>query len=695
MQLVITEKPSVARAIAAVIGAPKKQNGYLEGGGYIVSWCVGHLVELADAAAYDPAYAKWRRETLPILPNPWQYAICESTSPQFHILKRLMNESRVDGIICATDAGREGELIFRLVYQMAGCQKPVHRLWISSMEESAIREGFRSLKPIAQYDNLYKAALCRAQADWLVGINATRLFSLLYGQTLNVGRVMSPTLGMIVQREAQIAVFQPQPFYAVQLDCGALTAASERITDRAEADRIAALCDGREARIVSLTTKERKEQPPKLYDLTTLQRDANRLLGYTAQQTLDYAQSLYEKKLCTYPRTDSRYLTSAQEEVVGSLLKSIAKQLPFSVPPASACVFHQVINDEKVTDHHAILPTLTARRANMDMLPIGEKNILTMLMVRLLCAVEHPCRINETNVALECEGIPFQTKGKQLIEMGWKETESAWLASISKSKATKEQRPLPALNEHMSFLPVSAEIVEGTTEPPKHFTEDLLLSAMEHAAAKEAPEDTERKGLGTPATRAATIEKLVNVGLVQRKGSKKSVFLLPTEKGTALITVLPEELQSASLTAEWEQKLKQIEHGKSSMDVFMAEITEMVRRLVADAKPIPNAHALFADDKSSLGLCPRCGSAITENRKGFCCQNKACCFALWKQDRFFTSKRKELTAAIVSALLKDGRVSMRGLFSEKTGKIYNATIVLDDSGDGYVHYKMEFEGGTK
>ena len=423
MQFVVTEKNSVARSVAAVLGASEKKKGFLEGNGYWVSWCVGHLVELAAPSEYDEKYAKWRTEDLPILPVNWQFSVIESTKAQFNVLRTLMNDSRVTSIVCATDAGREGELIFRLVYSLCGCTKPVERLWISSLEDAAIAEGFRNLRPASEYDSLYHAALCRAQADWLVGINATRLFSTRYHQLLNIGRVMTPTLALLVEREALIQAFQSTPFYTVRLDCGSLSAISERLTERAEAERIALLCDGKEARISKLEQKERLEQPPRLYDLTSLQRDANRLLGYTAQQTLDYAQSLYEKKLASYPRTDSRYLTSHMENSTRMLVEQTVKVLPLMKKEMFSRNVAQVIDNSKVTDHHALIPTAGITEYDLQSLPAGERSLLTMLMVRLLCAVGTPCWIHETAVTLECEGVSFFLKGRQIMNMGWKSME--------------------------------------------------------------------------------------------------------------------------------------------------------------------------------------------------------------------------------------------------------------------------------
>ena len=691
MQFVVTEKPSVARSIAAVLGASEKKKGYLEGNGYWVSWCVGHLVELATPSTYDERYAKWRLEDLPILPQDWQYTGIESTKAPFSVLRTLMNDSRVTSIICATDAGREGELIFRLVYSLCGCMKPVKRLWISSLEDAAIAEGFRNLRPAREYDPLYHAALCRAQADWLVGINATRLYSIQYHQLLNIGRVMTPTLALLVEREAQIQAFRSTPFYTVRLDCGSLTAASERLTERAEAEQIAALCDGKEARVSKLEQKEHLEQPPRLYDLTSLQRDANRLLGYTAQQTLDYAQSLYEKKLASYPRTDSRYLTSHMEESTKALVKSVSKTFPFTKELPVPCNLSQVIDNSKVSDHHALIPTASITGYDLSSLPAGERSILTMLVTRLLCAVGTPCRIHETAVTLECEGVSFFAKGKQIVDLGWKAIEKAY-RNMLKSVPAEETavQELPPLNDQLTFLPVTTSVHEGKTAPPKSYTEAMLLSAMENAGAEELPDDAEHKGLGTPATRAGIIEKLVKTGQIERKQSKKGCVLLPTQKGISLITVLPETLQSPLLTAEWEQQLKQIERGELEPALFLQEITEMVRGLVQNSHSVPENRVLFAEGSQMIGVCPRCGSTVVERPKGFLCSSRDCRFALWRENPFFAAKKKELTAVIASALLKEGRAFVKGLYSPKSGKTYDAAIVLEDSDGPYVNFKLEF-----
>ena len=693
MQLVIAEKPSVAQSIAAVLGATKKESGYLIGAGYIVSWCVGHLVELAMPQQYDERYAKWQWDDLPILPETWQYMVCDATHKQFNVLRTLMRDSRVDTIVCATDAGREGELIFRLVYQQCGCSKPIKRLWISSLEESAIRSGFLALRDGEDFELLYQAALCRAQADWLVGINATRLYSLMYGQTLNVGRVMSPTLALIVSREAAIMSFQAESFYTVQISCGFL-AHTERMSDKAEAERIQRLCNLKTAVVRLVETKQKSEKPPKLYDLTTLQRDANRLFGYSAQQTLDYAQSLYEKKLLSYPRTDSRYLTSEMEQMISHLVPAVASAFPFSAGldlPVNAA---QVVDNSKVSDHHAIIPTQSMALGNLTDLPTGEMDILQLVCVRLLCAVGNPHTWDETTVRLDCEGVSFTAKGKTIKQMGWRIPETVYQGSVGErisKEETEREYAVPELQAGQELAPVVATIKEGKTTPPKHYTEDSLLAAMESAGAEEAPEDAERKGLGTPATRAAVLEKLIAAGFVMRKGDKRTKHLIPTSKGKALITILPEQLQSPLLTAEWEQRLKQIEHGEESPDVFMTDIRTMLLDLKANAVPVKGAATLFPSQHDSVGDCPRCGGTVTESNKGFFCTNKGCRFAIWKNNKFLTGQMVSVDRKLVQPLLKQGCGKIHNLLSKRTGKRYSATLVMECEEDGSPRFHFEFD----
>ena len=691
MKLVICEKPSVAQAIAAVLGARERGDGCIRGNGWIVTWCVGHLVELAQAAAYDERFAKWRLEDLPILPERWRYAAAQGKKKQLDILRRLLNDTDVDSVVCATDAGREGELIFRLVYDFCKCTKPVRRLWISSMEDAAIRDGFEKLRPGADYDSLYHAALCRSQADWLVGINATRLFSCLYGVTLNVGRVQTPTLALLVEREAAIAAFVKTPFYTPVLDLTGFTVLGEKMEDRAAADAIRSVCNGKDAAVREIKRQDKNTAPPKLYDLTTLQREANRLFGYTAQQTLDYTQSLYEKKLCTYPRTDSRFLTEDMAPGLPALVFAVAGNLAFrpAVLPLPVNA-DQVVNNGKVSDHHAIIPTPTMAAANLDGLPAGERNILHLMAVRLLCAVGEKHSHAETAVTVECTGHLFTAKGSTVLREGWKAAEQVFRATLKEKPQENDadDASLPELSEGQVFSSVAASVREGFSSPPKHFTEDTLLSAMESAGSDDAPEDAERKGLGTPATRAGIIEKLVKSGFVARKSKQ----LFPTEKGVNLIAVLPEALKSPQLTAEWEHMLGQIERGELVDADFMEGIAAMTRDLVsAHAVPDQAHSARFARPTApSVGVCPRYGSAVTESKKGFFCSGRDCRFALWRDNKFFTSKKKEITKPIAAALLTEGRVFIKGLYSEKTGKTYDATVVLEDTGR-YANFKLDFE----
>ena len=700
MKLVIAEKPSVAASLSAVIGASARKDGYFEGNGWRVSWCVGHLAGLADADAYNPDYAKWRYDDLPILPVDWQMVVGKDKKKQFDVLKKLLNDPDVTEVVNGCDSGREGELIFRSVYELAGCQKPMKRLWISSMEDSAIREGFQNLRPGADYDGLYEAALCRAKADWLVGINATRLFSVLYHRTLNIGRVMSPTLALIVQREAEIDSFKPVPFYTVQLELPGLTVSGERMKDKAAAEQLRESCQGASAVVKQVERKDKSEKPPALYDLTTLQRDANRLLGFTAQQTLDYLQALYEKKLCTYPRTDSRYLTTDMAEGLPVLVNLTANAMPFRKGIAITCDAEAVINDKKVTDHHAVIPTRNLRDADLSGLPAGEKAVLELVALRLLCAVAEPHTYSETSLVMECAGAEFTAKGKTVKRPGWKALDAAYRASLKNAPEPDKDdadKTLPDLTEGQT-LPVSdAVLKEGKTSPPKHFTEDTLLSAMETAGKDDMPEDAERQGLGTPATRAGILEKLVSTGFLERKKSKKTVQLMPSHDAVSLITVLPEQLQSPLLTAEWESRLGEIERGELSPEDFMAGISAMLGELVGTYQVIKGTEYLFSPPREVVGKCPRCGGDVAEMQKGFFCQNESCRFAIWKNSKWWAAKKKQPTKALVTALLKDGRARVTGLYSEKTGKTYDATVVLEDDGK-YANFKLEFDqrkGGGK
>lgn len=644
MQLIITEKSSVARLIADALGADERKDGYLTGSGSIVSWCIGHLVEMKPADAYDERYAKWRYEDLPIIPPVWEYGVAEGRAEQFGVLKRLMADKNVDTVICATDAGREGELIFRLVYEQCGCTKPVKRLWISSMEDAAIKAGFADLKNGADYDSLYRSALCRAQADWLVGINATRLFSVLYGETLNVGRVMSPTLALLVRREEAIAAFVKKPFYIPQIDGGGFIAQAEKTENKNAAEKTAREANGKTAAVTSAERQEKSEAPPKLYDLTSLQRDANRLLGFTAQQTLDYLQSLYEKKLATYPRTDSRYLTEDMEDSTRNVITALLGTVPFMKDIKSHTPdLARIIDGSKVSDHHAVIPTMEAAEADPAALPDSEREILNLIITRLLTATAEKHTYEAVTITLSCDGTDFTAKGKVITHDGWKRIEAAYRATLKESPAKDDEdgAALPDMMTGDTFKTVSASVREGHTAPPKHYTEDTLLSAMETAGVEDTPDDTERKGLGTSATRAATIEKLVKVGFAERK--KKQ--MLPAEKGKNLIAVLPDMLTSPLLTAEWETRLLEVERGELKADAFMDGISDFTRLLVQKHdKPDPAFAKLFArkmkDSGEQIGICPRCGEAVRERGKGFFCEDRACGFALWKDSKFSVIRKK-------------------------------------------------------
>lgn len=692
MKLVLAEKPSVAMSLSKVIGANQRGDGYMEGNGYLVSWCVGHLVELSQPEAYDEKYAKWRYDDLPILPDHWRYQVSASTKKQFGILKKLMQRKDVESLICATDAGREGELIFRLVYHQCGCKKPVERLWISSMEDSAIREGFQKLRPGTEYDALYEAALCRERADWIVGINATRLFSCLYGQTLNVGRVMTPTLAMVVMRDAAIRAFKPEPFYSAELKFRDFQAGGERMKEKAEAEKLVAeCCQAGSAIITKVEQKEKSEKPPALFDLTSLQREANRQLGFTAQQTLDYTQALYEKKLVTYPRTDSRYLTDDMAPLVSELVSVIQQsfQIQADVPaPVNAA---QVINSKKVTDHHAIIPTKTAASYDISSLPSGEQAILTMLAVRLICAVGTPCLYAETVVEAECAGQKFRTKGKTATDIGWRRYAGKPSEEAEKNAGAGE---LPELSEGMTLELARVDLKEGKTSPPKRFTEDLLLSAMESASSDEFPAGVERKGIGTPATRAAIIEKLVQKGFIERRGDKKTKYLCSTDKGNALVTVVPEQIQSPSMTADWEEKLLKIEHGEYDGDAFMGEISSMVSGLVKTYEAVKGADVLMQPERKVIGSCPACGSDVCETAKGWFCRDKNCKFALWKENRFFQTLGKQMTEELAKQLVNQGKARLIHCYSRKSNRYYDTTVHVETGEDGAAAFKLEF-GGKK
>ena len=686
-RLVVCEKPSVARSIAAVLGAGRREDGFLSGGGYLVSWCFGHLAELSDADAYDEKYGKWRREDLPILPDSWQYTVARDKQKQMNTLRALMHREDVCEVVNACDAGREGELIFRLVYEMAGCRKPVLRLWISSMEDSAIREGFSELRPGAEYEALYQSALCRQRADWLVGINATRLFSVLYHRTLNVGRVQTPTLAMLAERDAKITLFHKEKYHLLRLTLDGTEAVSEKFTDPTEAEQAAVMCKGAAVTCTSVTKEQKKEQPPKLYDLTTLQREANRLFGYTAKQTLDYAQSLYEKKLLTYPRTDSRYLTSDMAETASCVIHLAANVPPFDGISNFFPLVEAMISDKDVSDHHAIIPTMEIEKADIKGLPLGERNLFLLVCCKLLCASAESYVYEAVTVTFDCGGYSFTAKGKRILSEGWREIDRIFRAFLKEKPADGDGGTLPDFTEGQTFDGAEVSVTEHFTQPPKPYTEDTLLSAMENAGKDDIPDEAERKGLGTPATRAAIIEKLVAAGFVERKGKS----LIPTKAGINLVTVLPEPLTSPMLTAEWEQKLTEIAKGGADPDTFMDGIRTMIQEIVSTYSCISeDGKKLFAPEKEVIGTCPRCGQPVYEGKKNFACSDRSCGFVLWKNDRFWTSRKKELTKKMATDLLKKGRTNVKGMWSEKKQAAYDAAVILDDTGGKYINFKLEF-----
>ena len=680
MQLVIAEKPSVAKSIADVLGALDRQDGYFEGGGYLVSWCVGHLIELAEPESYGDQWKKWTFESLPVNPEHWQYEIKEDTKEQYDVLYGLLHDSRVDEVVCATDAGREGEIIFRLVYEQAGCSKPMKRLWISSMEESAIREGFENLKPGSDYDHLYYSALCRQEADWLVGINGTRLFTVLYGgKVLKVGRVQTPTLAMLVERESKIMNFKKEQYFMAHILCGGVDAATERIDSKTEAEKIAGACLNGQALVTSVVKEEKTVAPPKLYDLTTLQRDANRLFGFTAKQTLEYTQSLYEKKLCTYPRTDSQYLSDDMEQTAGNVIKAIFSSILFEENMMFNPDIKRVLNSKKVTDHHAIIPTMEIAKADLAALPETERKILSLVANRLLCATGEKHLYETVKAEFSCGGYTFATSGKSVLKNGWKDFEDAFKRSF-KTTEDKEQedKKLPELSKGQTFDGVQTKISEHYTTPPKHFTEDSLLSAMERAGNEDMSDDVERKGLGTPATRADIIEKLVKDGFVKRE--KKQ--MLPTEDGMKLITVLPDVVKSPKLTADWENALTLVAKGEMEREDFMADIEAMVSDLIHTYHEVSDEQKkMFAQEQKVLGKCPNCGGDVVKGKYGAFCKNK-CGMNVSRIMGVVLSDEQ------VESLLDGKKTLLKGLTS-KAGKKYDAYII--PSGTEEYHYTKDGE----
>lgn len=691
MKLIICEKPSVGITIASALGMETKKDGYMEGTDFLVSWCIGHLAELSEPSCYGKCYEKWSLEALPILPETWQLTVSKDKETQFSVLKALLFRNDVTEVINACDSGREGELIFRFVMEKAECKKPVKRLWISSMEESAIRKGFENLKDGADYDSLYRSALCRAKADWLVGINATRLFSLLYNHTLNVGRVQSPTLKMLADRSEAIMSFKKEKYYHVRLALDGAEAVSEKFSDKETAEKIAESCKGKTAVCTSVTSEKKEALPPKLFDLTSLQKEANRIFGYTAKQTLDLAQSLYEKKLLTYPRTDSNYLSDDMKETADKVILMLLSKLSFMQSIEFTLEITRLLNSKKVSDHHAVIPTMEFQKTELSLLPESERNILFLVSVRLLMASAASHIYETVTATFGCENHTFTAKGKTVISSGWKDIERFFLMSLKEKPEKENEKELPAFQEEQNFENFPVKVTEHDTLPPKAYTESTLLSSMERAGNKETTEDAERKGLGTPATRAGIIEKIIKAGFVTRKGKQ----LIPTKYGMNLISVLPETLTSPLLTAEWENELSRIAKGEADADSFMEKIEALTKDLVENADTEKAKAGLFKQEKTAIGLCPRCKNPVYEGKKNYYCSNRDCSFSMWKNDRFFEDRKITFTPKIAKALLKDKTVKVKDIYSHKTGKIYDGNVVLCDTKDKYVNYRIEIERKKK
>lgn len=692
MKLVITEKPSVAQTVAKVIGAYKREDGYIEGSGYIVSWCVGHLVELAQPQDYDEKFEKWRFEDLPILPEQWKTVVSAATKKQYGVLKKLMHREDVDSVVNACDAGREGEAIFRMVYEKAGCKKPMLRLWISSMEDTAIKAGFDNLRPGSEYDRLYRAASCRNKADWLVGINGTRLFTTQYGKKITVGRVQTPTLAMLVERKEQIEHFVKEAYYKVHISGDGYKLTAEEQMNETAAKALAERVEGKTATIIKAESTEKSTKPPKLYDLTTLQREANRYYGYTAKQTLDYTQKLYEAKLVTYPRTDSQYLTEDMESSTLAIVSALCSQMPFAVKADFTPDIRHVVDNKKVSDHHAIIPTMESTKADIKARSIEERAVYYLIAQRLLCASAEPMRYFERTVTAECEGATFTAKGKTILHKGWTAIEEAFSSFAIAKKKKNEEDEIILIPENVKtgkiIHGVKTDVTEHFTSPPKPYTEDTLLSAMERAGNGEFDKDTEKKGLGTPATRVSIIEKLVSAGYATRKGKQ----ITASDDAVNMIEILPEVVTSPMLTAEWENKLLQMEKGIISEREFMESITELVKTLIADYSNVSDdARSVFATENAaeSIGVCPRCGNSVEERKLSYCCMAKGCDFVLWKENKFMQSIGLNFTKKVAVALVSGGGYIAKNLVSKKTGNKYHAKITLIENGGKYPAYHME------
>lgn len=687
--LVIAEKPSVAQSYAKNLSAYKKQDGYMEGENCLVSWCLGHLAEYARPEEYDERYAKWQFDDLPIIPEKWKLQVSADKKKQFSVLKDLMNREDIEYLVNGCDAGREGELIFQRVYDLSGCRKPVRRLWISSMEDEAIRNGFHEMKDAGFYSNLCMAAVCRAQADWLIGMNATRAYTTKYYKKLVVGRVQTPTLAMLTERQDRIEHFQKEIFYRVELTDGKLVAVSENITNKADAELLAALCDGSEAIITELKREQKKVSPPKLYDLTSLQREANRYFGFTAKKTLDLLQELYEEKLVTYPRTDSRFVTEDMIGTVEELAGKMPLMLPFVEYGQLGHNIKRVVNNEKVSDHHAILPTKEAVEKGIVDLPVDKKNLMILIGQQVLQAVGEDYLYEQTDVTVNCQKNEFTARGKTAVQMGFKDVEKAFRSHCVKTEKEDSDRQLEipyGYQKGMQIFNVKAETSIHYTSPPKSFNEDTLLATMETAGNKEFDEKTEKKGLGTPATRASTIEKLVASGYAQRKGKQ----IIPTAEGRELIRVMPENLKSAGLTAEWENRLLLMERGELNGKQFMDDIVTMLEEILNGCRKIPEEERnRFQTAKELIGKCPVCGSDIFEGKRNFYCSNRQCDFALWKDNRFLEGMEKKLDKKMAKELLDKACTHVKGLYSKKKDARFDADLLMTLE-NGKPKFHLEF-----
>ena len=688
--LVIAEKPSVAQSYAKNLSAYKREDGYLEGESCIVSWCLGHLAEYAQPEEYDPKYEKWQFDDLPILPEAWKLKVSKDKKKQFEVIKTLMNRSDVEYLVNGCDAGREGELIFQRVYDLAGCRKPVKRLWISSMEDAAIQKGFQTMKSEEEYKNLCMAAVCRAQADWLIGMNGTRAYTTRYFKRLVVGRVQTPTLAMLAERQERIEHFQKEAFYKVALTDGKLTVVSENIANEEAADLLAALCNGSTAVVTQMKKERKKSFPPKLYDLTSLQREANRYFGYTAKRTLDMLQELYEEKLVTYPRTDSQFVTEDMKDSVEELVEKMPVLLSFVDYGQLGYGIKRVINNAKVSDHHAILPTKEAVEKGIADLPADKKNLMMLICQQLVQATGEEYLYEQTDITVKCQEHDFKARGKIPVQMGFKEVEKAFKHLYVKAEPVEgkeKETSIPAgYEEGMRLFPVKADKTTHYTSPPKPFNEDTLLAAMETAGNKEFDSETEKKGLGTPATRASIIEKLVSSGYAQRKGKQ----ILPSTEGKELVKVMPEYLKSAVMTAEWENQLLMMEKGQITDTQFMGEITSLVRKILEVCREIPEEERRrFQTEREVIGKCPVCGCDVFEGKQNFYCSNRQCDFALWKENRFLGSMEKNLDKKMARELLDKACTHVKGLYSKKKDMKFDADLLLTLE-DGKPRFHLEF-----